>query len=79
MLLPDAVETPTVGNGAQRSATVGDRGQKLRVEVARLEERLAAEQRVTAELRAALEREKERADRLEALALRPWWARLLGR
>lgn len=81
---------PTVADGAQPSPTVGSGGpelvaerQRLEVEAARLEERLAAAERLLAEREgtiADLRRERERADRLErelAEARRPLLLRLV--
>ena len=67
--------TPEAAQEAERWRILAEqRGQAL----ARAEGELTALGRLVDEMRAALEREQARADRLEARLALPWWRRWLG-
>ena len=76
--LPDEVWAPTVADG---SPTVGNDGQELRVQLARLEERLAATDRLLAEREGTIADLRQERDRLLdelVAACRPWWRRWIS-
>jgi hypothetical protein len=82
VLLPDELLTTTVANGGPASASVAERCQRLEIEVARLEERLAAADRLLAEREAVildLRADRDRtATLLRATLDRPgWWERVM--
>ena len=83
VLLPDELAAPTLANGGQASASVAEGCQQLEVEAARLEERLAAADRLLAEREAVildLRAERDRmAELLRASLDRPSWLERLAR
>ncbi len=78
MLLPDELVAASVAKDGQKLALHANGSQQLQIELARLEERLAAAGRVEAELRDALADSRARLDRAEARLAMPWWRRWVG-
>jgi hypothetical protein len=78
VLLPDELVVASVANDGQKLALHANGSQQLQIELARLEERLAAAGRVEAELRDALVDSRARLNRAEARLAMPWWRRWVG-
>src|SRR4051794_26636804 len=75
--LPDEQTLPTVGDNGQPSAIVADRCHELEVELARLEERLTAADRLLAEREATIADLRQERDQMAAMLRatldRPGW------